>query len=262
MADDPHPNPPSPSDTDVASGVASQWIIAGIISASARFIPIPFLDEIVQNRCRRYAVKTAIDSHTVDLQLSSLKPYYSNPSGCFTGCLGMMLKMPIKLLLFPFRKIILVVTSVRGVPLEIMRVYLLGRTLDRYLSDGRLGQSENSLRIDDKAYAARMGSAFEQSFSRMDMHVVLAAMKDATGGFTELGSAALVGLKSVFDRSNKSARAFVAEPEVKAEASRIQESFSQAEMVALFEHFDRRMDDALHGDSLDQSPQAHNSRGT
>ena len=262
MSDDPQPPPSSQSEPEVAPAVASQWIIAGIISASARFIPIPFLDEIVQNRCRRYAVKTAIESHPVELQLSSLEPYYSNSSGCFTGCLGMTLKLPIKLLLFPLRKIIALVTSVRGVPLEIMRVYLLGRTLDRYLSNGRLGQSENSLRIDDKAYAARMGSAFEQSFSRMDMHVVLAAMKDATGGFTELGAAAVVGFKSVFDRSNKSARAFVAEPEVKAEVFRIQASFSQAEMLALFEKFDRRFDDSLQGDSLEQASQSRNSRGT
>jgi len=249
MSDDPQPAPASPSGTALVPGVTSQWIIAGIVSASARFIPVPFLDEIVQNRCRRYAVKTAIESHPVDVKLSALAPYYSDSSGCLTGCLGMIIRLPLKLILFPFRKIILVVTSVRGVPLEIMRVYLLGRTLDRYLNDGSLGQAENSLRVDDQAYATRMRSAFDQSFARMDMHVVLAAMKDATGGFTELSSAAVVGFKSVFDRNNKSARAFVAEPEVKAEASKIEESFARAEMVALFEKFDLRFDNAMQQDA-------------
>ena len=174
------------SDTSFfTSGIASQWIIAGIISASARFIPIPFLDEVVQYRCRRHTVKTTIESHAADLDLSTVEPYYNNPSGCFVGCVGMILLLPIKLLLFPFRKIVAVVTSFRAVPLEIMRVYLIGRTLDRYLSNGNFGQSENSLRIDDSVYAARMRSAFEQAFARMDMHVVLSAMQDATGGFRE-----------------------------------------------------------------------------
>ena len=79
----------------------------------------------------------------------------------------------------------------------------------------------------------------------MDMHVMLAAMKDATGEFTELRSAAIIGFKSVLDRRRESAGGFVAEPEVKAEATRIQESFSQAEMVTLFENFDRRLDNAM-----------------
>lgn len=235
------------SDASFTSGISSQWIIAGIISASARFIPIPFLDEIVQNRCRRYTVKTTIESHAVELDLSTLEPYYAAPSGCFAGCLGMVLKLPLKLLLFPFRKIIAVVTSFRAMPLEIMRVYLLGRTLDRYLSNGNFGQSENNLGIDDTAYAVRMRSAFEQSFARMDMHVVLSAMRDATGGFKELMTAAFVGLKGVFERDNKSANAFIAEPEVKAEASKIQQSFSRAEMVALFDKFDLRFDNAMKG---------------
>ena len=234
------------SDTSFfTSGIASQWIIAGIISASARFIPIPFLDEVVQYRCRRHTVKTTIESHAVDLDLSTVEPYYNNPSGCFVGCVGMILLLPIKLLLFPFRKIVAVVTSFRAVPLEIMRIYLLGRTLDRYLSNGNFGQSANSLQIDDSVYTARMRSAFEQAFARMDMHVVLSAMQDATGGFRELITAAFVGLKSVFERDNKSANAFVTQPEVKAEASKIQQSFSRAEMVALFDKFDLRFDNAM-----------------
>ena len=58
-------------------------------------------------------------------------------------------------------------------------------------------------------------------------------------------TAAFVGLKSVFERDNKSASVFVAEPEVKAEASKIQQSFSRAEMVALFDKFDLRFDNAM-----------------
>ena len=143
MSDVSNPTPPSKSDT-TSSGITSQWIIAGIISSSARFIPIPFLDDLIQNRCRRFAVKAAIDAHQVDIELSSLEPYFGNPSGCLAGCLGLVLKAPITLLLFPFRKLVAVLTSVRGVPLEVMRVYLLGRTLDRYLSDGRFGQAERT----------------------------------------------------------------------------------------------------------------------
>lgn len=235
-----------PSNSDAtSSAITYQWIIAGIISSSARFIPIPFLDDLIQSRCRKFAVKAALDAHQVDLELSSLKPYYGDSSGCLAGCLGLILKIPITLVLFPFRKIITVLTSVRGVPLEVMRVYLLGRTLDRYLCDGRFGQAENSLLVDDREYATRLRTAFDRSFSRMDMHVMLAAMKDATGGFTELRSSAMIGLKSVLDRRRESAGEWVAESEVKAEATRIQESFSQAEMVILFEKFDGRLDSAM-----------------
>lgn len=245
MSPSPISKPAFKQELPLSSGIATQWIIAGVISSSARFIPIPLIDDSIQYRCRRYTVKTTLEAHQLKSSLNSLEPYFDNSSGRFKGCFGLIFKIPISLLLFPFRKLIAVVTAVRGVPLEVMRVYLLGRALDRYLSENESTLADDRLLLDDRSHAIRLRTAFDQAFARMDMHMMLAVMRDAVGGFAEIRSAAMVGLKGVLIRKSEATESISVDSKVIEEAKRIQLSFSQTEMVALFEEFDQRFDRAM-----------------
>lgn len=119
------------SNHSAPSTLLHHWVVAGIVSSSSRFIPVPFIDDIVRDQCRRYVVSRTLAAHDQRNSMGVLKPFYANEGGCIAGCLGQLAMAPLKLLLFPIRKVIALVTSVRGVPLEIMRMVLLGRTLDR-----------------------------------------------------------------------------------------------------------------------------------
>ncbi|MFG0288769.1 MAG: hypothetical protein ACF8CQ_11360 [Rhodopirellula sp. JB044] len=216
-----------------------QWVVAGIVSASSRFIPVPFIDDLVREQCRRFVVSRTLHANTPaeNISLETLQPYYSTSDGCLAGCLGTLAKAPLKILLFPIRKIIAVVTSVRGVPLEIMKMVLLGRTLNRQLRD----RPEEI----DNAYAMRMRVAFEESFSGMDFRVVKAAMNDALSHVSGWKSSAMETARQSVARQDQSREPINAPKEVEAGAQKVQEVLDRPEFATLFSEFDKRFDQRM-----------------
>lgn len=231
-------NPPS-------AWLLHQWVIAGIVSASTRFIPIPFVDQLIQTQCRRFAVSTTLSTHESNIELSELQPYYGSGEGCLTGCLNGVFRVPLKLLIFPFRKLLSAVTSIRGVPLEIMRMVLLGRTLDRCLRSGALVNKHNSAEITVAQTATHMRQAFDHAFNRMDIKVIQAAIKDALSGVTALQATAAASLKRAVHRDSQALQEVQSDATVEAEADRVQAALDQPDVLALFSEFDRRFDQFL-----------------
>ncbi|EMI42937.1 hypothetical protein [Rhodopirellula sp. SWK7] len=213
-----------------------QWVVAGIVSSSSRFIPVPFIDDLVRDQCRRFVVSQTLEANraNANVTLDALKPYYADNGGCLAGCVGAIAKAPLKLLLFPIRKVLAVVTSVRGVPLEIMRMVLLGRTLQRYLSD-------DSHEI-DAVFAARMRTAFDQSFSGMDFRVAKAAMNDALSHVSGWKTSAMETARQVAAPDENVKDDLVPSQEVETGAKKVQQVLDRPDIVSLFAEFDRRFD--------------------
>ncbi|TWU20025.1 hypothetical protein [Allorhodopirellula heiligendammensis] len=227
--------------TAASNWLVHQWIVAGIVSASARFIPIPFVDDAVRSQCRRFVVSRTLSSHQPAIPIDRLKPYYSDGEGCLQGCLGMALKAPIKLLLFPIRKIASVLTSIHSVPIEVLRLVLLGRTLDRYLSAGRLSG--------DPLQSAQMRRAFEGAFARMDFRVVRAGMADALSSVRGWKTAATGLAKKLAGRRSVESEELESPPEVEQGAQEIQVFLDRPDTLALFAEFDRRFDELMSAES-------------
>ncbi|MCM2373670.1 hypothetical protein [Aporhodopirellula aestuarii] len=224
-----------------------QWILAGIVSASSRFIPIPFVDDLVRDQCRRFVVSRtlATEGSQTGVSLETLKPYYSSGGGCLGGCLATVAKAPLKLLLFPIRKIVSVVTSVRGVPLEIMRMVLLGRTLRRYITNDEIAI--------DPAYAAQMRMSFEESFARMDFRVARAAMSDALASVSGWKTDAMESAKRIASKNNTHSDTLETSDDIESGAAKVQEVLDRPEIVKLFAEFDRRFDERMQASLFDQS---------
>lgn len=214
-----------------------QWVVAGIVSSAARFIPIPFVDDIIRSRCRWFVVSRTLASHKRPDLLEDLRPFYDSGGGCLNGCLATAVKAPLKLLLFPVRKLVAIVTSIRGVPLEIMRMILLGRTLDRHLRD----ESATT----DPIQSARMRVAFEESFARMDFRVVRAAMTDALTSVKGWKSAAIAAAQGLTESGSGNEEMIESAPKIDAGAANIQQVLDRPETMELFAEFDRRFDEAL-----------------
>lgn len=227
-----------------SSWLVHQWVSAGIISAGARFVPIPFVDEQVQKRCRRFVVQQTLVAHRSRLTSADLASFYSTDSGCLGGCLGMVVRAPLKLLLFPIRKIVTIFTSVRGVPLEIMRTVLIGRTLDRYLETGWLSEAtlkESGL----PSRALQMRTAFEIAYAQMDWRTLRAAMSDALGTVDQWKAAAVSGAKKVFTHNEEAVEQTESNSAIEASANKVQSVLKRSETLALFAEFDRRFDEAI-----------------
>jgi hypothetical protein len=218
-----------------------QWILAGMVSSAARFVPIPFVDDVIRGQCRRYVVTRTLEAHERTELLKELRPVYADDSGCIAGCLGMLAKAPVKLLLFPIRKIVAILTSVRGVPMEIIRMVLLGRTLDRLLREQTIPQG--AVQADQ---ALMMREAFEEAFARMDFRVVRAGLADALAGVGGWKESAMDLAAKVAGRENEAQPAgdLRADENMEAGAKQVEEVLNRPELVAAFVEFDDRFDDA------------------
>jgi hypothetical protein len=227
---------PDESFEDFDSWLVHQWVVAGIVSAAGRFVPVPFVDDIVRTQCRKFVMKRTLAAHGRSELYPELEALYDGGSkGFISGALGTTARAARKLLLFPVRKVVAIATSARGVPLEVMRVVLLGRTLDRRLRQGEFTAAD----------AVRLRTAFEKAFAGMDLRVVRAALKDALAGVSGLKSAAIKSARQVAGQPGDPEAVNQAEPTVLAGATEVQQALDRPEMLELFAEFDRRVDEAM-----------------
>jgi hypothetical protein len=227
---------PEQPHADADSWLVHQWVVAGIVSAAGRFVPVPFVDDMVRTQCRKFVIKRTLAAHGRSELYPELESLYDEGGkGFVAGALGTTARAARKLLLFPVRKVVAIATSARGVPLEIMRVVLIGRTLDRRLRAGNFAAAD----------APRLRAAFEKAFAGMDLRVVRAAMKDALAGVSGLKSAAIKSARQVAGHPEDPEAVNQAEPTVQAGATEVQQALDHPEMLELFAEFDRRVDEAL-----------------
>lgn len=227
--------------SDPAPWLTHQWVVAGAISASAIFVPVPLVDDYLQSKCRRFAVQKTLQANGMQSVLDQFQPYFEGSGGLFSGLGSMALRAPLKLALFPIRKPLRIVRSVRDVPLEIVRTVLLGRTLDRFLRARRAGAPGGTAPAPDEALIADLRRAFDRSFARMDFRMLRAATKDAFMASTRLLSAVIAARRKpaaegeiLNDLQN--------DPAVEAEAKKVEAQISRPEMLSLFREFDARFD--------------------
>ncbi|WP_149497436.1 hypothetical protein [Roseiconus lacunae] len=208
-------------------------VIAGMVSAAARFIPLPFVDDLVRSKCRKYVVKSTLDSVGRGELLVEFNSLYNEPGGMFSGAAAMAAKVPLKILLFPIRKVVAVMTSVRGVPLEVIRCILIGRTVRR-MADRADRPSKEALR-----------KAFDSAFARMDFRVVRAVISDALEGIDRWSDAAIRLAKKV--AANESVQSIESSERKPLDdgAERIEKSLNQPRITQLFSEFDSKLDGIL-----------------
>jgi len=212
-----------------------QWVAAGIVAAAARFVPLPFVDDVIRDQCRRFVVLRTLAAHGLARELEELEPFYAGTSKGLSGCLVSMFTAPFKLLLFPVRKLVAIVTSIRGVPLEVTRTILLGRTLDRCLDRGEAMSTDHSV---------AMRKAFEQSFRHMDLRALRAAVRSAMAGVHKLNSAAKADAKRTYD-GDRSAEEINTSPKIDEGAQKVQQVLDRPEILELLTEFDKQFDQAV-----------------
>lgn len=229
---------------DPSHWLQRQWVVAGVISASSTFVPVPLVDDYLQSKCRRFAVQKTLQAHSMRADVERFEPYYDGSGGFFSGLGSMALKAPLKLALFPIRKPLRLIRSVRDVPLEIIRTILLGRTLDRFLRARRSDAPNGNAPPPDAAVIADLRRAFDKAFARMDFHVLRAATKDAFMASTRLLSAVLAARRKA-PADGELLTDLQKNPAVEAEAEKVEAQMARPEMLSLFREFDARFDKAF-----------------
>lgn len=160
------------------------WFAAGTVSALARFIPLPLMEDIVDGRAKRYAVGKTLEFYDRTFDEEEIAILVDGGTTAFSRVARKIVRIPYKILLFPVRKLTKLATAATGVPKDFAHTFLLARALDRYLMDGRLDDKSN--RRDSNETARSIRRAFDLAFANIDKIALRSLSKTISREWSDL----------------------------------------------------------------------------
>lgn len=211
-------------------------ITAGILYAACRFVPVPLLDDLLREQIAAWMVRSTLPS----IPKAAIAPLWASEGGCLGGCLGSLLWLPIKLLLFPIRKVLSVVLGVRWVSRDLAEMLLLGRVLDHAVAVGLVHEAKHA---GEQAQQSReLRKAFDVALQSTDTRFLSALIGTALGPIRGLVGAAMRTLRKL-----RRTRAEEPKPEgadkalIEGSVSRIEAMLGQPEVKRFLAEFDARV---------------------
>lgn len=238
--------PPSPAARGAAAGEPSrqqvlEWAACGLVTAAARFVPVPVLDDVIRERAARIAVSRTLTAHGRRWSPDLVEPLFDPDERGPRRRLARLTALPRKIALFPVRKYVALVGSVRGGPADVLGVVLLGRAVHRSLAAGRFA-GEDPDRLREEARAVRR--AYEEARKGVDLRLVGGALSAGLSGVKELTGAAIALARRVVRRGDATTEGDVPAP-VREGAGRVADVLDRPEIAAQLARFDARFDERL-----------------
>lgn len=234
----------SPAQNGPSAIPRSVWVCA-LLSAAARFAPLPFLDDLIIGRIQRHLVATSLVRHGRSLDRHQVAPLYEDPQGCVAGCLALLIELPLAILLFPIRKIWGIVKAIRGFSKDVADTLLLARCIDRSLARPLMLDDASPERLLFEATAVRR--AHFEALAGTDLELLKSTLQGALRktGVPRLAQRLLRRVRRQ-DREVEAPESLLDnDPELGAQVSELDRALQQDELQALFLAFDQRFDVAL-----------------
>ncbi|HEX2805089.1 MAG TPA: hypothetical protein VHN80_02835 [Kineosporiaceae bacterium] len=130
------------SEWSAPTRLQQEWVACAIAAAASRFIPVPLLDDLVKERATRTAVSRTWQAHGRPPADPVIRLLAGDSSGGVRGWLRSASRVPLAVMLYPWRKVTRIVTSVHGVTSDLVGVLLLARSVDRCLTAGWFTSSD------------------------------------------------------------------------------------------------------------------------
>ncbi|MCA9720556.1 MAG: hypothetical protein H6713_20550 [Myxococcales bacterium] len=222
-----------PSEHD---GLRYEWVLAGLVAAAGRFVPLPFAHGVLRRRAERWAVRRTARARGLDRH--DLNPLWGGDLS--TELTRALLQLPLRLLLFPIRRVAVILSSAYGVPRDAVRPILLGRAVVVAIDDGHLAWGQP--RAQRRARARALRVAFDHVYREMDFLVLRAALADMMANIPRLRVAVHERTLALLGRSRPSTGAGADAGEV---ATEVAAKLGGRELSALFAEFDRELRRAL-----------------
>jgi hypothetical protein len=220
-------------------------LLLGLLHAACRFVPLPLADEWLQVAVLKRLVRRALRDVGRGYSVDHVRPLYDPGGGCLQGCLGLLPKLILGVVLFPIRKILSLLGAVRGVTRDLTTALLLSRSVDRCLSAGRLSDSPREV-LEQEAMVIR--AAFDLAIRNTDLHLTTGALRAVLGSSKGLLLAAVRAARAVLRRDEQDPEQAIPEaerPTVVAGTERLESALAVPEIQAEILAFDRRFDEAL-----------------
>ncbi|MBN2197244.1 MAG: hypothetical protein JW751_30865 [Polyangiaceae bacterium] len=161
-------------------------VVYAVLVAAAGFIPFPVVDDLVPQQLLRHMVLVALRSAQRTFPARWVSPLYQGP-GCLRVALEVIVFIPLKILLYPIRKVVGLVRAIRGLSQRTASTYLLGHAVARSLAQGWLpeGQTPELLR----GQATIIRAAFDATLDRVSPVMFSSSIAAVLGGLRGLGLA-------------------------------------------------------------------------
>jgi hypothetical protein len=236
------------------SPAARLTVVCALLYAAGRFVPLPLLDDIVRTRVRQLLVSRLLRGAGRTFGSSRVGPLWRDDGGCGGGCLSLLWKIPLKLLLFPIRKILALVTAVRGFAEDVTEMLLFGRAIDRSLVRGLLPEGTPDPELSRQASLIR--SSFNQAYLGVNKGLLAIALAEALRGVQGLPAAAARAARAVARSKSEDTGTETAPPEAGADQAVLDRGTSavlavlqRPDVAKTVSDFDLRLDAALGGGS-------------
>lgn len=175
-----------------------------LLAAAAGFIPVPVADELLPQRILRHMVLFTLRAAQRTYPVRQVAPLFRS-----LGCLGLLLELllylPLKLLLYPIRKLWIVVRAVRGLSRRTAATYLLGHTIARVLEQGWLAEGESPEVLRRQSELLRR--AFETTLDRVNPVVFSSSIAAVLTSLRGIGPQAWRAARTLLRRERAAAAA-------------------------------------------------------
>lgn len=230
-----------------SAGARHVRVICAILFAAARFVPLPFLDDVLRARVRQYLVHHLLLAAGRSYGSRRVPALWQDTEGCGGGCVALLWRLPLKLLLFPIRKLIAIVTAARDLSGDLTHALLYGRAVERVLAAGLLPDAADDAARDGQALRVR--NAFEVAAKGASTEVIRAALAPALAGIAGLPRAALRAARALVRRQDAATPTAAASPRdarvVEQGAGAVEAALQQPGVQQALAEFDGRFDAAL-----------------
>lgn len=216
-------------------------LLYALLYSAGRFVPVPLVDDLLREEVALRMVVQATEAAGQPVPRSHLSPLAAPATGCLRGCLGLVPKLLLSIVLFPIKKIANVILGVRHFTRDVTEIVLLGRLVDRALARGDVDpkKSEEAQRVD----ALQLRMALDRALSNTDLDILGTTLRAAFGPIRGVMLSGVSALRVLW-RGSETAPTPTSAPLTES-TSRLERAFDRPEVRALIEGFDAKIDAAL-----------------
>ena len=218
-------------------------VTCALLYFAARQVPVPLLDDVLRTQVAAYMVKHSVRKAGLSVPSEQLAPLFEKDEHWAVGCLWWMFKLPLKLLLFPIRKVTNLLFAVRHLGKDFAEILLLGEVIDRAVVDGDLKAEGAATEEAQLARSRRYRRAFDRALAETDTTLLWGLVGVAIGPVRGLLAAGARPLRYLWHGNGE--EAVGASPDMDAKASAIEKLLLQPEVQRFLADFDRRLERAL-----------------
>jgi len=228
-------------------GALSSRAIAlyAVLVAAAGFVPVPIVDDLLPNQLVRQLLRTILRQTGRRYSTSLVRPLYAG-EGCLAGVLGILLRLPLDILLYPIRKFVRIIRGVRALSQRLVSTYLLGHTVNRYVAKDWLASDCPGSVLFYQSCVLR--EAFDAALKETNPVVFADSVASVLGGLHALPRAAwrtsreLLRQSRTSERDGKAAEVPTLDGPVAGAANGVERALDDPDVQRLLAEFDGKVD--------------------